>query len=186
MKKIALLIIMTFAAFLPQLTTAKEKVVATPLQCDTVIQAQGLTAEQIYTNLNVWFADNMRSANAVIQLDDKENCHIIGKTSLPFEVNHFTWAYLTGLIHYTIDVAARDGRFKVVIRDFIHESNTKGWSEGLVFDGGHNPEVKGMRKHQNAEMNKRASKLCKEYIPIIIKTMQTAVAGKSTVTEEDW
>ncbi|WP_304685677.1 DUF4468 domain-containing protein [Muribaculum intestinale] len=166
--------------------SAKDKLPGTPLECDTVIQCPGVDAEQIYNNLRVWFADNMRSSNDVIQLDDSANKHIIGKTNIPLNVNNMTWRCLTGVIRFTIDVAARDGRFRLKMSDFSHESFTNGWTEGIVYVNGPNPNIKGLRKKQNSEMQKRAIPLCIDNMAMIIATMQDVVANKTSVSDGDW
>lgn len=157
-----------------------------PFVCDTVIQVPGQSAQQIYDNIKVWFADNMRSSNNVIQLDDANNKHIIGKANIQFKVNNFTFSNLTGVINFKIDVAARDERFRVILSDFEHESYSKGWTEGQVYVGGPNPNVKGMRKIQNSEMQKRAAPLVIDTAAGIIVTMEEAAKGNSVIVEDDW
>ena len=167
--------------------SAKEQAPGTPIVCDTVMQAPNLTAEQIYNNVKVWFANNMRSANDVIQLDDVANKHIIGKANFGFKVNNMTWGNLSGVIRFTIDVAARDGRYRVKISDFTHEAFRDGWTEGPVYVGGPNPNVKGLRKKQNSEMQKRAAPMCVDNIASILVTLQEAMTGNSpSVVEEEW
>ena len=65
--------------------SAKDNTAGVPLECDTVLQAPDMTADQIYSNIKTWFANNMRSANNVIQLDDPATKHIIGKANLEFK-----------------------------------------------------------------------------------------------------
>lgn len=166
--------------------SAKEQLPGTPLVCDTVMQAPNLTADQIYNNVKIWFANNMRSANDVIQLDDISNKHLIGKANIDFKVNNMTWSNLTGVIRFTIDIAARDGRYRVKIFDFTHEAFRDGWTEGPVYVNGPNPNVKGLRKKQNSEMQKRASTLCADNIATILVSLQAAMSGNSSVTDEEW
>lgn len=184
MKKI--LFLMAALLTLAFSSAAKDKTPGVPLECDTVLQAPGLTADQIYTNVKTWFANNMRSANNVIQLDDAANRHIIGKANIEFKVNNFTWSNLTGNIWFTIDIAARDGRFRVKLSDFNHEALRDGWTEGTVYVNGPNPNVKGLRKKQNSEMQKRAGKVCVENIAYILVTLQEAMSGNSSVSDGDW
>lgn len=166
--------------------SAKEQPPGTPLACDTVMQAPNLTADQIYNNVKIWFANNMRSANDVIQLDDISNKHIIGKANIDFKVNNMTWSSLTGVIRFTIDIAARDGRYRVKISDFTHEAFRDGWTEGPVYVNGPNPNVKGLRKKQNSEMQKRAGKVCIKTLASMLVSLQEVMAGNSSVTDEDW
>lgn len=173
-------VIMAFSA------SAKDNTPGVPLECDTVLQAPDLTADQIYSNVKTWFANNMRSANNVIQLDDTANRHIIGKANLEFKVNNMTWSSLTGIIRFSIDIAARDGRFRVKLSDFSHEAFRDGWTEGPVYVNGPNPNVKGLRKKQNSEMQKRAGKLCQENIDYILNSLQESMSGNSSVSDGDW
>ncbi|MCM1141783.1 MAG: DUF4468 domain-containing protein [Muribaculum sp.] len=166
--------------------SAKDNAPGVLLECDTVIQVADMPAAQIYNNLKTWFANNMRSANNVIQLDDPSNNHIIGKANFDFKVNNMTWSHLTGVINFTIDVAARDGRFRVKLYGFNHESFSNGWTEGPVYWGGPNPDVKGMRKKQNSEMQKRAAPLCFEKISTIISSMTEAMTNPSSAVDDDW
>lgn len=183
MKKILFLMAAVILAFS---TAAKDNIPGVPLECDTVLQAPDLTADQIYSNVKTWFANNMRSANNVIQLDDAANRHIIGKANLEFKVNNMTWSNLTGSIWFTIDIAARDGRFRVKLSDFNHEALRDGWTEGPVYVNGPNPNVKGLRKKQNSEMQKRAGKLCQENIDYILNSLQESMSGNSSVSDGDW
>lgn len=157
-----------------------------PLVCDTVFQAPGLSADKIYDNLKAWFAQRMRSANDVIQLDDKENHHIIGKAVISMEVKNLTWSCLTGRIRFMIDIAARDGRYRVLVSGFEHETDREGWSEGPVYVNGPNPNIKGLRKKQNSEMQKRAVPLCIDALASIFVTLQQSMEGKSNIVDDDW
>ena len=183
MKKILLLMTLMIIAFS---ASAKDNTPGVPLECDTVLQAPDLTADQIYAKVKTWFANNMRSANNVIQLDDAANRHIIGKANIEFKVNNMTWSSLTGSIWFTIDIATRDGRFRVKLSDFNHEALRDGWTEGPVYVNGPNPNVKGLRKKQNSEMQKRAGKLCIDNIAYIIASLQEAMSGNSSVDDDDW
>lgn len=167
--------------------SAKDQTPGTPLECDTVLQAPNLTAEQIYNNVKVWFANNMRSANDVIQLDEAANRHVIGKANFEFKVNNMTWGSLTGVIRFTIDIAAREGRYRLRLSDFTHEAFRDGWTEGTVYVNGPNPDVKGLRKKQNSEMQKRAAPLCIDNIASILVSLQEAMSGNSSsVVDEEW
>lgn len=187
MKHLFMLVALFATIFLcsPQ-ATAKDKAPGILLECDTVIHVADLPATQIYSNLKTWFANNMRSSNNVIQLDDTANNHIIGKANIKFKVNSLTWSSLTGVIRFTIDVAARDGRFRVKIYDFNHESFMDGWTEGAIYVGGPNPNIKGLRKKQNSEMQKRAAPLCVDYIAYVITSMQDAMINPSSAADDNW
>ena len=187
MKRFALMFLTAMVALVCSFTSAaKDKAPGTPLVCDTVMQAPNLNAEQIYNKAKIWFANNMRSANNVIQLDDAENHHIIGKANFDFKVNNMTWHALTGIIRFTIEIAARDGRYRLKVYDVKHEAFKDGWTEGPVYVNGPNPNVKGLRKKQNSEMQKRAVEVCIKNLAAMLVNLQETMAGNSSVTDEEW
>ncbi len=185
-KLLSLVAIAMLSIFFSNGLSAKDNKAGVPLVCDTVLQAPGLTADQIYNNVKIWFANSMRSANDVIQLDDPASKHVIGKAAIPMNVKNMTWYCLTGHIRYKIDIAARDGRYRVIMSNFMHEAPKDGWSEGPVYVNGPNPEVKGLHKRQNSEMQKRALPLCIDAIASTIVSLQDTMAGNASATEDEW
>jgi hypothetical protein len=84
-----------------------------------------LTQEILHYKAKEWFAQSFRSANDVIQMDDKDAGIIIGK-------GLFSTRYTVGDIHFTMKVQVKDGRYKYWISNFIHEELTHNWSGGLI------------------------------------------------------
>lgn len=157
-----------------------------PLECDTIVECPGITADRIYKNMKVFVAENFVSAQNVIQLDDKEDCHIICKGNIRFEVKNITWRMLDGVINFTLDLQAKDGKYRVVFKNFTHENFDKkfgdSWCMGLVCDDV--PEGFKKGKKQYKEMSKRA-------VPLIIDTMALMLAKLDASVKEpsrksDW
>lgn len=151
------------------------------ISLDTVIQMQGVEKSKIYDGVKIWFAKNMKSSNNVIQLDDKENTHIIGKASLPFAVagSFFgNYSHLSGYIQYLIDIQARDGRFRLKMSEYYHVSYTDGWTEGWVYTEGIPEAHRGIGANQYNQMRKRA-------IPLILYDMtHTVITIQKSITEQ--
>lgn len=169
---------------------AKDEVHGQPIKCDTVLVAEDISAHQIYNSVKIWFAKNMKSAQHVIQMDDAASSHIIGKAAIDFPVKHMTWHMLSGVIHFTIDVQAKDGRYKVKFYDFIHENTDKrygdSWSEGIVYDSGKPDNLRTGHGKQYSEMQKRAVPLINESIKQMISSLEQEVANYSSTEDNNW
>lgn len=169
---------------------AKEDVIGKPMACDTVLKAEGISASQIYSGAKAWFAKNMRSAQDVIQLDDAANAHIIGKANIDFPVKSMTWHMLSGVIDFTIEIQAKDGRFKLKLYNFIHKNNDKrygdAWSEGLVYYGGKPENLRKGHGKQYEEMQKRALPLIIDNMARIISSLQEEIKNSADANNDDW
>lgn len=87
-----------------------------------VVILDSITSKEIlYSKAREWFAKSYNSSNNVIQMDSKESGKIIGKAL--FDVTFsgpFKKVFNGGVIHYTIAIYLRDGRYKYEITDFYH------------------------------------------------------------------
>jgi len=74
-----------------------------------VVSIVSSNKDQLYNNAKIWFINNFKSANDVIQLDDKQAGHIIGKglTQLP-----------DSRLWFTVDLQLKDGRYKYTLTNF--------------------------------------------------------------------
>lgn len=77
-----------------------------------------LTASNLYMNAREWMIDAFKSSNDVIQLDDKENCIIIGKGFVSKGHNSMienprNW--------FTLKIEARTGRYRYTLYDINYE-----------------------------------------------------------------
>jgi len=157
-----------------------------PIECDTIIECPGLTADQIYSRMKYFVADNFKSAQNVIQLDDKEEHHLLCKGNIRLEVRSLTWSMLDGVINFTLDLQAKDGKYRLIMRDFYHDNFNKKfgerWSMGYVYTEVPDGFKKGKKPYN--EMKKRA-------MPLIIDTMAMTIAKLSHSISEspknsDW
>jgi hypothetical protein len=83
-----------------------------------------LSSNELYLRARAWFAESYRSAQDVIQMDDKENGKIIGKGNIRYTSRIFVGSEGTkGWIRYTISIQVKDGRYRYEITDFYHEGN---------------------------------------------------------------
>lgn len=138
-----------------------------------------VTKEILYYNAREWFAKSFKSANDVIQMDDKDAGKIIGKGSfkverLPFLVSDDIGN--AGWINFTISVFVKPGRYKYEITDFFHQPN-RAFGAGS-FD---NPQRMNSKKSWKHIQNQT-----KREISLIISSLKKEMSLKKISNDEDW
>jgi hypothetical protein len=83
-----------------------------------VVEVPGATKDQLYTRAYEWLAKTYRSANAVIQMQDKEAGRLMGKGAALVSIKGFS----AGFVRHTLTVYLKDGRYKYVLTDLEHEA----------------------------------------------------------------
>ncbi|MDQ2077756.1 DUF4468 domain-containing protein [Marinimicrobium sp. ABcell2] len=80
------------------------------LEYNHVHSVDGVSDEELYDRAMQWMARNYRSANDVIQLEDRDGKRVIGKGafSVPFMM-------ITSTVRHTIQIDTRDGRYRLSI-----------------------------------------------------------------------
>ena len=86
-----------------------------------VIELEGFSQNDLYLNAKEFFVNTFKSADDVIQMDDKEDALIIGK---PLSVITIT---VMGMgtevkLYYTIKIQSKDGRYKYEIYDLFFKT----------------------------------------------------------------
>lgn len=174
--------ILLFLLLISSISTFAQK----PFECDTVIVCPGLTADKIYSKFKYFVADNYRSAQNVIQLDDKDEHHLLCKGNIRFEVKNLTWHMLDGVINFTLDLQAKDGKARIIMRDFSHENFDRkfgdAWCMGPVYDQVPEGFKKGKRSYK--EMIKRATPLIIDNMAMILAKLEVGLNKQSE--ESDW
>lgn len=96
-----------------------------PITYSQIIKVDSaLSSNELYHRARAWFAETYRSAQDVIQMDDKENGKIIGKGNIRYTSKIFFGSEGTkGWIRYTISIHVKNGRYKYEVSDFYHEGN---------------------------------------------------------------
>ncbi|MFZ4401987.1 MAG: DUF4468 domain-containing protein [Bacteroidales bacterium] len=115
MKKIFIIIMLFFIfkiAFSQVPPMVDKKVIYSQVEkLDTTVKKATL-----YANAKMWFANSFKSANDVIQLDDKENGIILGKGN----VSKDEVSFLTKTTYrwkFTVKFQVKDGKYKVEFYD---------------------------------------------------------------------
>jgi len=86
-----------------------------------VVAVDSVSKDELYLRAKEWFAKTYNDSKEVIQLSDKEAGKIIGK-GVYLAYYHSIGLRNGGLVHYTLTVIAKDGRYKYELTDLYHES----------------------------------------------------------------
>jgi len=91
-----------------------------------IVKSDSTNYKELYVRAHVWFANTFNSAQNVVQLDDKDAGHIIGKGVFEFdETVMVVW------VNFTIEIQTKDGKYKYTLSNFLY----KGYRlEEITFD----------------------------------------------------
>jgi hypothetical protein len=96
-----------------------------------VVELPGVSKADLYTRAYAWVANTYQSANAVIQMQDKEAGQLVAKGLTRITVRSLGMNVDAGFIRHTLTIYAKDGRYKYVLTNLTHEdSRAKGVSVG--------------------------------------------------------
>jgi uncharacterized protein (DUF2344 family) len=130
-----------------------------------VVKVDSVGANGLYNRAKKWIALRYKSANNVIQLDNKEDKILIGKGN--FSINYYT---RNPVIGHTIQIEAREGRYKYTISNFIY-SDVRGDSFAI-------------EKFPNSWAGKKKLyRTIDEKVNTLINDLKKVIA---TVEKDDW
>jgi hypothetical protein len=88
---------------------------------DETVTIDSTTKSQIYSKAREWFAVNFQSADAVLQMDDKDAGKLIGKAwqdiNSPAAAGDVKFK-----IYYTISIFVRDNKYKYSISSILYKT----------------------------------------------------------------
>jgi len=135
MKKILFLIllsipVLTFAQDAPQLPVLPIDSATKQITYKAIVEVPGVTAADIYSRSREWFATAFKSANSVLQMDDKAAGKLIGKGvfmhSYLIKAGFGVTAPMSYTIGFTINVTVKEGKYRVIITDFTGTNTSPG------------------------------------------------------------
>lgn len=187
MKKVLILLVLLMGA----VVSYAQK----PLELSEVINAEGLTAQQLYEISKNWMARTYVDSKAVMR-DDNPGKELTGKGKTKLEITTLVYSGMSGYINYTIDIQFREGRLKFTMNSFYHEPTKKVMYDndmGVVLDslpddlkslGGHF-EKSSFRMNYKA-FHKRALPVCKKAFSDLVASLKSFVDKREVETKEDW
>lgn len=137
-----------------------------------VLKVEGTNQDQLYSRAREWFVHTYKSADNVLQMDDKQAGKLIGKGWNPLRYN-------TVQMWYTFSVYLKDGRYKYEISDIHYKSNASTVEVSVpiekVFENGtdNKPAIEKRRQDTVESLN------------LVIAKLKAAMDKKET-GKDDW
>lgn len=170
-------------------------VAQTPYTREKVVEVDTMTtAEVLRAKARKWFVDTFKDANEVIQMDDAATNIIVGKGWSPVGTK-------SG-IHYTVEVACKQGRYRYRIYDVYHAGHgsasvgtayaqTPSW--GALFDE-ERCYIPVKEPMQSAAASEKAMlHNCKNFRPQfancldgIAASLEAAMKAEAAPSSDDW
>lgn len=96
-----------------------------PTKFEKVYDVAGLNQAKIYDGARQWFAVAFRSANAVVQYEDKSVGTIIGKGSMAYPCSGAMdcMAFQKSRVEFTTRIDTKDGKIRVAYEDLHHKED---------------------------------------------------------------
>ena len=134
--------------------------------------------DELFSRTKSCFAHLFKSSKNVIQNEDKDSGIIIGKGNIKAYARALGNDYDGGFVNFTITIACKDGRYKYVITDFVHEGT------GSKMPSGGNLENESARTWTNKQWKTMKSQIDTE-IKNLISLIKSEM-DKPTPQNEKW
>lgn len=119
-----------------------------------------------------------KNSNEVIQNEDKENCVIIGKGLINAYAKALGKYYDAGFVNFTITIACKDGRYKYVITELVHDGGNSNMPSVGALEK-EDPPVWTNKQWQNLKL--QTDEKIKEMISFIKSEML-----KASIQKQEW
>ena len=123
MKKLLLVLIFASIGFLAKAQRLPIDTVNNAVIYSEVVFVDNIPKDELYTRAREWFARTFRSAQNVLQMDDKSAGKIIGKGNDRGSVYLAPLVASSFLERYTISITVKDGKYKYAIFDFTVQND---------------------------------------------------------------
>jgi hypothetical protein len=133
---------------------------------------------ELYSRAKSCFAHLFKSAQDVVQNDDKEAGTIIGKATVKAYARAMGADFDGGYVRFTLTIACKDGRYKYTFTNFIHEGT------GSKMPSGGNLENTSAPTWTDRQWNLMKSQI-HDNVQDMISTLKTAM-NKPSPQSEDW
>jgi len=141
----------------------------------------------LYERAKRFFVEIYKSANDVIQLDDKINGEIIGKGIFKVSMNMGIIGSQPTSVYHTLSIAVKDGRYRYEIKDLIVDYYSEGSRIGSSYIPGnqvHSP----IEAYLSSKMNvhRRYCEAVDAEVKLTITALENAMNKILTTKKNDW
>lgn len=161
------------------------------LNYNDIVKTDSIVKQELYSNAKLFFANKFKSANDVIQLDDKENTIIVGKGYNDIFIKSKTSSFKTQL-WFTIKIQCKDGRYKYEIYDLYFKSYPIGNYPSTVtnaeeiFDIHYFDKVAKLNEKQTTAMKEQVELYKAEMIACVNGLIVSIKTDMSNRNKNDW
>lgn len=158
-----------------------------PLIIERVVQVDSVSKDELFDRAKLWVASTYNSSRNVMQIENKESGHIMGKALIRYNSNIFMGSGATqGIIDYTFNIYFKDGRYKYGFSDFYHDAN--GISDfGLITTDDDYPRStsKAAQKWENKVWQDIKSQIGDEML-LILSNLEVIMNHPIETQKNDW
>lgn len=152
-----------------------------------VVKIPGATTESLYSSGREWFVTTFKSADDVLQMDDRTAGKLIGKAYSEIPVGSGISATTTRL-YYTVKLYFKEGRYKYEFTDlyylaYANQYNTNPQNtpvESIIID--YLKKKNGKVRTLNAQYKTETVKTMKR----MIENIRMAIAKETAADDDDW
>ncbi len=152
-----------------------------PMSFSDVVETDEVSSDVLFTRANLWFVDNFKNADKVIQFKDKSTGIIKAKPVIAY---HGADEYYKGTINYLITLQFKDGRFKYTIEDFFHTGQNINIGTITTHEEAKFKAFGSSKARRNTEWE-NLQKVVKNEADFIITSLKEEMR-KSVKTDDDW
>lgn len=162
------------------------------VQFEEVIQVQGASADQLFLLARTWFVDYFKSAQDVIQFEDKSNGVIKGKglSEIVYQSGKLFGTPLinTAYLNYTITIQVRDGRYKYTIDNLFWRYPATQYTSAseAPITAGNDVERFSDKNGKPFEGLVNSKELAIRRLHETVKAIKRAMALDNLESEDDW
>ncbi len=140
-----------------------------------VVQVEGALAGELYSRAKLWVANTYKSAEAVIDMDEKNSATIIVK-------GRFSIKFMTGPwdIRHTVTISAKDGRYRYTINNLGFVSEPE-YIKGVGTFPAHDEDIDSMTK-QTEKVYERINL----GVQAIIASLRAGMVAPTPGAASDW
>jgi len=149
---------------------------------ESVTKIDSVNAPDLYQRARAFMALTFKSANSVIQMDDKEAGIIIGKGNYDGIVSGIGKPQVYGPVNFTVTINIKDGRYKLTITDFYNDyAAMKGYIPFGSFDfvDCKHKALVNYKKYYD-EIRSKIPEFCNNFRTSLFQAM------KSPAKKDDW
>ena len=97
----------------------------TPLEYQKIVSVEGVGADDLYSRAREWFVESFADSESVLEIEDSDSHVLMGKGMFNYRSCIFSGTVkggYAGRIRFTIRVETKDGRARLTLSQFTHET----------------------------------------------------------------